>query len=74
MFNDIKVQFTCKFSIWLSTCICFNNNVKKRKGHLQVDIDPKMYSKLRKLAKKQGKSVDDLVREIFLSTIKNKKR
>ena len=48
--------------------------MKKRKGHLQVDIDPKIYAKLKKAAKKQGKSVDDLAREVFLKTIKKKKK
>jgi predicted HicB family RNase H-like nuclease len=47
--------------------------VKKRKGHLQVEIDPKIYAKLKKIAKKQGKSVDDIAREVFLKTMKNKK-
>jgi predicted HicB family RNase H-like nuclease len=51
--------------------------VKKRKGqkgHLQVSIDPKIYAKLKKAAKKQGKSVDDLAKEVFLKTVKKKKR
>ncbi len=47
--------------------------MKKRKGHLQVEIDPKIYAKLKKIAKKQGKSVDDIAREVFLKTMKNKK-
>jgi predicted HicB family RNase H-like nuclease len=47
--------------------------VKKRKGHLQVDIDPKIYAKLQKVAKQQGKSVDDLTREVFLKTMKAQK-
>ena len=45
---------------------------KKRKGHLQVEIDPKIYAKLKKAAKKQGKNVDDLAREVFLKSIKKK--
>ena len=48
--------------------------MKKRKGHLQVEIDPKIYAKLRKIAKKQGKSVDDIAREVFIKTIKAKKK
>ena len=48
--------------------------MKKRKGHLQVEIDPKTYAKLRKIAKKQGKSVDDIAREVFIKTVKAKKK
>ena len=48
--------------------------VKKRTGHLQVDIDPNIYSKLKKKAKERGKSVDDLAKEIFLKSIKSQKR
>lgn len=47
--------------------------MKKRKGHLQVEIDPKIYTQLKKAAKKQGKNVDDLAREVFLESIKKKK-
>ena len=46
---------------------------KKRKGHLQVEIDPKIYAKLKKAAKKQGKNVDDLAREVFLKSIKKRR-
>ena len=48
--------------------------MKKRKGHLQVEIDPKIYDKLRKIAKKQGKSVDDIAREVFIKTMQAKKK
>ncbi len=48
--------------------------MKKRKGHLQVEIDPKIYAKLEKVAKEKGKSVDDLTREVFLKSIKKKKK
>lgn len=48
--------------------------MKKRKGHLEVEIDPKIYAKLRKMAKKQGKSVDDIAREVLLKTMKAKKK
>jgi predicted HicB family RNase H-like nuclease len=48
--------------------------VKKRKGHLQVEIDPTLYKKLQKAAKAQGKSVDDLTKEIFLKTMKSQKK
>ena len=48
--------------------------MKKRKGHLQVQLDPKIYARLKKAATKQGKNVDDLAREIFLKSIKKKKR
>jgi predicted HicB family RNase H-like nuclease len=48
--------------------------VKKRKGHLQVEIDPKTYAKLKKVAREQGKSVDDLVKEVFLKTMKKQKK
>jgi predicted HicB family RNase H-like nuclease len=48
--------------------------VKKRKGHLQVEIDPKIYKKLKKVAKEKGKSVDELASEVFLKTMKTKKR
>jgi hypothetical protein len=44
------------------------------KGHLLVDIDPKTYAKLKKLAKQQGKTVDELAREVFLKSIKTNKR
>jgi predicted HicB family RNase H-like nuclease len=47
--------------------------VKKRKGHLQVEIDPKIYAKLKKTAKERGKSVDDLTKEVFLKTVKTQK-
>ena len=48
--------------------------MKKRKGHLQVEINPKIYAELQKAAKKQGKNVDDLAREVFLKNIRTKKR
>ena len=48
--------------------------MKQRKGHLEVEIDPKIYAKLRKIAKKQGKSVDDIAREVLLKTMKAKKK
>lgn len=48
--------------------------MKKRKGHLQVEIDPKIYTQLKKAAKKQGKSVDDLAKEVFLKSIRKKKK
>jgi hypothetical protein len=44
------------------------------KGYLLVDIDPKIYSKLKRLAKMQGKSVDDLAKEILLKDLKNSKK
>ena len=44
------------------------------KGHLLVDIDPKIYAKLKKLAKQQGKTVDELAKEVFLKSIKTNKR
>ena len=39
-----------------------------------MDIDPKIYARLKKAAKKQGKSVDDLAREVFLKSVKKKKK
>jgi hypothetical protein len=48
--------------------------VKKRKGHLQLEIDPKLYIKLKKVAREQGKSVDELVKEVFLKTMRNHKK
>jgi hypothetical protein len=44
------------------------------KGNLRVDIDSKTYVKLKKLAKKQGKSVDQLAKEILLKKMKKTKR
>ena len=54
----------------------YNNShiVKKRKGYLQVEIDPKIYAELKKVAKKQGKNVDDLAREVFLKSMRTKKK
>jgi len=48
--------------------------VKKRKGHLEVEINPKIYNELRKIAKKEGKSVDDVVRAAFLKKMKTLKK
>lgn len=48
--------------------------MKKRKGHLEVEIDPKIYSEIRKIAKKQGKSVDDIVKDVFLKKVKDMKK
>ena len=48
--------------------------MKKRKGHLEVMIDPKIYSELSKIAKKQGKSVDDIARAAFLKNVKKIKK
>lgn len=44
------------------------------RGNLLVDIDPKIYEKLKRLAKKRGKSVDDLAKEILLKDLNNLKK